>query len=109
MTEAIHRQQIQLTDEELAEVRRILRRHVPGCRVWAFGSRVRGNHQRYSDLDIAVLGKKPLSLKQMDDLVSAFDESDLVFKVDVVDWTTASDAFRRLIEAEKVVLQVGDV
>jgi len=109
MTSNDSRRQIYLTPQELSEVRQILWKHVPDCAAWAFGSRVRGDHKNYSDLDIAVLTKKPLPLEKMADLVAAFDESDLVFKVDVVDWATASDSFRRIIEAEKFVLQAGDV
>jgi type I restriction enzyme S subunit len=34
-----------------------------------------------------------------------FTESDLPFKVDVVDWATTSDSFRRIIARNKVVVQ----
>jgi predicted nucleotidyltransferase len=36
-----------------------------------------------------------------------FSESDLPWKVDVVDWATTGESFRRIITAEKVVVQKG--
>ena len=32
----------------------ILKRHVPGASLWAFGSRVKGTAKQFSDLDIAI-------------------------------------------------------
>lgn len=96
---------IMLTSLELKEVQNILREQVPEYEVWAFGSRVRGDARKYSDLDLAVLTEAPLSLSRMADLRAAFDESGLVFKVDVVDWATTSDSFRKIIESQRIVLQ----
>lgn len=86
------------------DVRRILTEHVPDHAVWAFGSRVQGTARGYSDLDIVIMSSEPLSLPIIADLKEAFTESDLVFKVDVVDWATTSEAFRRIIKAKKIVL-----
>ena len=52
-----------LTPQERAGVLDILRRHLPGRTVWAFGSRVHGRRLKpFSDLDLAVIGETPLSL-----------------------------------------------
>ncbi|TVR95476.1 MAG: nucleotidyltransferase domain-containing protein [Rhodospirillales bacterium] len=88
-------------------VRRILHRHVPGHDVWAFGSRVTGTAKPYSDLDLAVIGDRPLPLAVSAALAEAFSDSDLPWKVDIVDWATADQAFRRIIEHDKVVVQRG--
>ncbi len=81
------------------EVRRILQKQVPEWAVWAFGSRVMGNAKPYSDLDLVVMTDQPLSLARMADLKAAFDESDLPFRVDIVDWAATSPAFRDIILA----------
>ncbi len=96
-----------LSPSELCEVRRILNELVPEYAVWAFGSRVGGAAKPYSDLDIAIITNEPLSLAIKADLSEAFAESDLVFKVDVVDWASTSGSFRRIVEAGKIVLQTG--
>lgn len=101
--------QIELNAQEWEEVLQILKDHVPEHAVWAFGSRVLGGAKKYSDLDIVIITKEPLALSKMADLKEAFDESNLVFKVDVVDWAATSDAFRRIIETEKVVIQTGEI
>lgn len=38
-------------------------------------------------------------------LAEDFSESDLPWKVDIVDWATTSAAFRKVIEHHKVVVQ----
>ena len=95
---------IDLTEQEITAVRDILKEHVPGYTVWVFGSRVQGGAKQYSDLDLAIMSREPLPLSKIADLKEAFDESDLVFKVDVVDWANTSHSFRQIIEAEHAVL-----
>ena len=88
-------------------VRRILRRHVPEHDVWAFGSRAGGRAKTYSDLDLAVISDRPLSLAVSAALADDFSESDLPWKVDIVDWATTSESFRKIIEESTVVVQRG--
>jgi len=38
-------------------------------------------------------------------LFEAFSESDLPWKVDLVDWATTDEAFRRVIEQQRVVVR----
>ncbi|HNC53600.1 MAG TPA: restriction endonuclease subunit S, partial [Accumulibacter sp.] len=83
----------------------ILRKHVPQYAVWAFGSRAKWTAKQYSDLDLAVITDKPLPLEVSASLTDDFSESDLPWKVDVVDWATTSESFRKIIERDKVVVQ----
>ena len=71
------------TDLEL--IKRILARYVPEYEVRAFGSRVQKTAVRSSDLDLVIMTDKPLTKLRMADLKDAFSESDLPFKVDLVD------------------------
>ena len=77
--------------------------------VRAFGSRVRWTARGSSDLDLVLMTEDSIDAGSMADLREAFTESDLPFKVDIVDWATTSGEFRRVIEEECEVLQVGDV
>jgi type I restriction enzyme S subunit len=88
-----------------AIVRAILRKHVPQCEVWAFGSRAKGKTKEFSDLDLAIIHDKPLSLDVSASLSDEFSGSDLPWKVDIVDWAITSEAFRKIIEQDKVVVQ----
>ena len=86
---------IDLNPKHFETVQHILAKHVPGCEVRAFGSRVKWTAKDYSDLDLAVVGSKPLSWKQRGQLAEAFEESDLPMRVDVLDWHTISEEFKK--------------
>lgn len=94
-----------LRPQELDLVRAILRAHVPTHTVWAFGSRAGGQPKLHSDLDLAIIGTAPLPLGTLARLRDAFDEADLPWRVDLVDWAQASAAFRQIIARNRVVVQ----
>lgn len=96
---------IELSPESWGEVCRILDAIVPKHEVWVFGSRATGTAKPYSDLDMAIIADERLPLATMADLVTAFDESDLAIKVDVVDWAATSEAFREIIRKTAVVVR----
>jgi predicted nucleotidyltransferase len=98
-----------LTPVQLQEVLEILALHAPEPEVRVFGSRARGTAKPYSDLDLALMTGRPLTLAQQALLNEAFDESNLPFKVDLVDWAATSAAFQDLIMAGSVVIQAGQV
>lgn len=60
----------------------------------------------YSDLDLAIITDKPLSLRAGADLLDGFSVSDLLWNADVVDFVTTSVSFRIIIEWVKVVMQL---
>lgn len=98
---------VDMRPSEWLIVREILRHHVPSLEVWAFGSRAKHTAKPYSDLDLAIITDLPLPLDMAAGLRDAFSESELPWKVDVVDWATADEAFREIIRAERVVVQPG--
>ena len=84
----------------------ILGEHLPGYEVWAFGSRANGSAVReFSDLDLAVMTEVPLDTLVLADLKEAFTESDLPFKVDVIDWATTSERFQAIVRKRYQVIQ----
>ena len=97
---------VDLPPDHWAIVRGILRRHVPDRKVLAFGSRATWTAKDYSDLDLAIMGDEPLSLNATSALAEAFGESDLPFKVDLVDWMRIDEAFRDIIRRDGVAVQV---
>ncbi len=96
---------IDISPQDWGIVRDILHRHVPTLEVWAFGSRATGSARRYSDLDLAIIADDPLPFEVSGAMAEDFSESDLPFRVDILDWATTQDTFRRIVERDKVVLQ----
>jgi predicted nucleotidyltransferase len=88
-----------------AIVRTILSEHLPaGVAVHVFGSRANGGARRYSDLDLALEWDRPLGIALLGAIAEALSESDLPFKVDLLDLHTVEPAFRVRIEAAFVKL-----
>ena len=79
--------------------------YIPTYEVRAFGSRVKWTAKDYSDLDLAVVGNEPLSLRQRGQLADAFEESNLPIRVDVLDWQSISERFRQVILEKYEVIQ----
>ena len=96
---------IDLQPDQWAIVRDILQKHVPGHAAWVFGSRATGTAKPFPDLDLVVITEQPLSLDLSAHLSEDFSQSNLPWKVDVVDWATTSDVFRAIIARDKVVIQ----
>jgi type I restriction enzyme S subunit len=98
---------LDISEAQWQIVRDILRRIVPARQVWAFGSRVTHKANAFYDLDLVIIGEKPLPIEESAALADEFSQSDLPWKVDVVDWATTSAPFRQVIERDKVVVQDG--
>jgi predicted nucleotidyltransferase len=96
---------IKATPAQVRVVQDILARHLPGAEVRAFGSRVGGTPKDYSDLDLAVVAPQKLDAALLDGLRDAFAQSDLPFRVDVLDWNAISDEFKKVVEAGYEILQ----
>ena len=98
-------QQIALPAEHRRLVLSILRANLPQTtKVWVFGSRATGRARRYSDLDLAIDAGRPLTLDEIAGLTEAFSDSDLPYKVDLVDWHNIDGRWRQTIMAERVAL-----
>lgn len=99
---------IDLSPQQLAEVRRILIDHIPGRKVWAFGSRISGSAKPFSDLDLAIMGAEPVDFRTLSALKDAFAESNLPFRVDLVEWATTAENFRQIIRQSHEELVKGN-
>ena len=96
---------IDISQHQLKIIKKILRKHVSDCEVRAFGSRVTLTAKNYSDLDLAIVGKTKLDRKILSDLKEDFRESDILFRVDVLDWHTTSENFKKIIKARYEIIQ----
>ena len=84
----------------------LLREHVPGVEVWAYGSRVNGESHDGSDLDLVLRSPtlEPLG-EGFHDLLEAIEKSSIPFLIQAHDWTRLSESFHREIERDSVVVQ----
>lgn len=64
-------------------------------RFYAFGSRVKGTMRKFSDLDLCF--KDAISLSEQSRILEDFEESDLPFRVDLLDWNKIDERFRQYI------------
>jgi predicted nucleotidyltransferase len=104
-TRAPEKLPIVIVPRQWEELCSILKAHLPGRRIWAFGSRATGRRvKRYSDLDLLVDGES-LTFREAALLDEALDESRLPFKVDVVQMATLTPEFKARIEPEMVLVQ----
>ncbi|MFP5458000.1 MAG: nucleotidyltransferase family protein, partial [Bacteriovoracia bacterium] len=69
---------------------------------WCFGSRARGNHREFSDLDLMVESDSDLS-REIAQLKEIFEESRLPIKVDLVDLASFAHSYREGFEKDKLI------
>lgn len=100
---------LHLPDTYLHMVQAVLRQHAPEATVWAYGSRVNGDHHEASDLDLVLRhpSATPCPPGQLNALREAFSDSNLPLLVQLVDWVRIPAAFQAEIEAGYVVVQSG--
>ena len=77
-------------------VKKIILKHVPKNEfaVFLFGSRAASNSNSLSDIDVGIMGTKPLPTLIMADLDSDLEESIVPFKIDLIDFYQVDQAFK---------------
>lgn len=94
-----------IAPEHLALLKRILSIHLPETEVWAFGSRVCGQPSAASDLDLVAFSDDDNALFLARE---ALDESDLPFRVDLLQWSALPENMHRQIQKCYEILLTGN-
>lgn len=81
-----------------------IERYIPDATVWAFGSRIKGSCRPASDLDLAVHCDKETARHDLPRLNEALIESDLPFKVQMLDYNRLPEYMQAVIKEKYVVL-----
>jgi predicted nucleotidyltransferase len=68
---------------------------------YVFGSRVKGTHRNLSDFDLCFMGNIPDAT--ITKIKGDFEDSDLPFQVDIIDFNRCSDDFKKLIQKDLVL------
>ena len=88
--------------KDLKIVKSIFARHLPYKQVWAYGSRVKWTAGHMSDLDCVVFGATDSEIANTKE---AFDESDIPFEVQLLNWETIPDDFKENIREQYFILR----
>ena len=100
-----------LPEKYAVQVRKLLEKYIPEATVWAYGSRVRGDHYEASDLDLVARfpAEKKRDIFRLGVVREAFVESHVPIIVQIVDWDEIPESFKQEILAGYVVVQKTDV
>ncbi len=74
-----------------------------GATVYIFGSRARGDHRRFSDVDILVDSLADLS-STISSIIEEMEESNFPYKIDLVDDRSVADSYRSSIYRDRITL-----
>ncbi len=98
---------LHLSPRHRKKLEALLREHLPGIEVWAYGSRVNGESHDGSDLDLVLRapGLQEVPISPLADFTEALHDSTLPFLVEARDWTRLPERFHREIERGYVVVQ----
>ena len=98
--------QLDLKPRHRRQLEDLLREHLPGVEVWAYGSRVSGMSHEGSDLDIVLRGPglESIPTGKLSELTEALRDSTLPFLVETHDWVRLPRSFHGEIERSYVVL-----
>lgn len=93
-----------LTHEEFDLIRSLVVEplRLKDAQVYVYGSRARGDHQAFSDLDLMVESSDRQSL-QLGGLAEALQKSNFPYKVDLVHLEDFAEAYRPSYEKDKVL------
>ncbi len=65
-------------------------------KIFLFGSRATGINRPGSDFDVGIMGKEPVGLETLGLIDEEIDNSNIPYKVDVVDFARVSEGFKKL-------------
>jgi len=76
--------------------------HSAHAQLILFGSRARGDAGPYADIDLAIKADGALAGDRLALAREALEQSNIPFRVDLLDYATASAALRRAIDEEGI-------
>lgn len=92
--------------QDLEKIYAVIKKYLPGQKVWAFGSRVTGQQLKpFSDLDLVILGNEDIEDVALVRAQNAFEESDLPIMIDLVVWKLLPQSLREQIEKSHIEIK----
>lgn len=93
-----------ITEKEQSIVINILEEYKRQYNFYYYGSRVKGNYNKTSDLDILIRGSKEMPVSELAKLKEKMDESKLPYIVNFSDYHSIDDKFFSLIKNDLVLI-----
>ena len=95
-----------VTQNEHSIITDILKNYIQDYSFYYYGSRVKGNFGKTSDLDILIKGKKEIPLTDLVHLKEQIDESKLPYIVNFTDYNNIDERFYSLIKNDLVKIEI---
>lgn len=95
-----------VTQNEHSIITDILKNYIQDYSFYYYGSRVKGNFGKTSDLDILIKGKKEIPLTDLVHLKEQIDESKLPYIVNFTDYNNIDESFYSLIKNDLVKIEI---
>lgn len=93
---------IQLSSKQVDLIKSVLQKNFGNADFWIYGSRVKGNAKKFSDVDIIIKGRKIFTIFDIGRAKTDLAESDLPYLVDIIDWHSVTEGFLETIKPDLV-------
>ncbi len=97
-------QKIDLSQKILNILKTEIKKELPECKILIFGSRVRGNAKKYSDVDIALIDSERIPTKVLMRLVETLNPK-IDYAIDIIDYNSVSNEFQKIIDETGVKIE----
>ena len=84
----------QISQEQQNLITKLIKSQLPNAKLIAFGSRIRGNAKKYSDLDLCIQSDNQIAISDLEKIGEALSATDIPFKIDICDWHAIDEEFR---------------
>ena len=80
-----------------------IKKHIPDCKIYLFGSRSRKTNSVGSDIDLAIESGQVISRHDIADVLEEIENSNIPFFVDLVDMKQINDNFKTEIMKDRIL------
>jgi predicted nucleotidyltransferase len=92
-----------LDEKDKKKIIAVITALIPDAHIYLFGSRARGTNAERADIDIALDAGKEIPIEDVGEIKSMLAESNIRYKIDIVDIYQVTDLMRNQILKEKIV------
>jgi predicted nucleotidyltransferase len=82
---------------------KIIKKHLPKCRIYLFGSRARGTGSPGSDIDLAIDALKKIDRHLICKIKEEIEETNIPFFIDIIDMHQADEKIKSQINKDRLL------